>query len=60
MKPFTTIAIVVFALICVMHILRVFLGWEAEINHTVIPIWVSIAGALGSGVLAVMLWKESK
>ena len=60
MKPFTAIAIVIFALVCVGHILRVFFGWEAEINHVTIPIWVSIVGALGSAVLAVMLWKESK
>lgn len=60
MKPFTTIAVIVFAVICVFHILRLVLGWEAEVNHMVIPLWISIAGALVSGLMAVMLWKESK
>ena len=60
MKPFTTIAVIVFAIICVFHILRLFLGWEAEINHMVIPMWISIVGAVFSGLMAVMLWKENK
>ena len=60
MKPFTTIAIVVFAIICLGHILRLIAGWEAEINHMAIPIWVSGIGALFAGLLAVMLWKENK
>jgi hypothetical protein len=60
MKPFTTIAVIVFAIICVFHILRLFLGWEAVINHMVIPMWISIVGALVTGLIAIMLWKESK
>lgn len=60
MKPFTTIAIIVFAIICVFHILRLILGWEAVINHMAIPMWISGVGALFSGLLAVMLWKENK
>lgn len=60
MKPFTTIAVIVFAIICVVHILRLILGWDAEINHMVIPMWVSGIGALFAGLLAVMLWKENK
>jgi hypothetical protein len=60
MKPFTTVAVVVFAVICLAHILRLIFGWEASMNHTEIPVWVSIIGALVSGLLAVMLWKENK
>jgi hypothetical protein len=59
-KPFTIIAIVMFAIICIAHILRLILGWEAEINHMAIPVWISVIGALFSGLLAVMIWKESK
>ena len=60
MKPFTKIAIVVFAMICVAHSLRLVLGWEAKFNNFDIPIWVSVIGALFSGLMAVMLWKENK
>jgi hypothetical protein len=60
MKPFTTIAVVVFAVICIVHILRLVLGWEANVNGTSIPTWASIVGALISGLLAIMVWKENK
>lgn len=60
MKPFTTIAIVVFAIIGVLHLVRLILGWEAEIDHMVIPVWISGVGAVLAGLLAVMLWKENK
>ena len=60
MKPFTTIAVLVFSLLCILHVLRLIAGWDAEFNHMVIPVWVSGVGALFAGLLAVMLWKESK
>jgi hypothetical protein len=59
-KPFTTIAIVLFTVLCFLHILRLILGWEAEINHMVIPMWISGVGAVFAGLMAVMLWKERK
>jgi hypothetical protein len=59
-KPFTVIAILIFAVICVVHILRLFFGWTANINGVSIPVWVSVIAALASGVIAVMLWKENK
>ena len=60
MKPFTTIAIIVFTAVGVVHFLRLVTGWEVEINHMVIPVWISVPGALIAGLLAVMLWKERK
>jgi hypothetical protein len=59
-KPFTTIAVVAFLVICVVHILRMIFGWEVVIDHVVIPTWISGIGALLSGLLAVMVWKESR
>ena len=60
MKPFTKIAMIVFSIICAFHILRLIMGWEAEMDHMAIPMWMSGVGALFSGLLAVMLWKENK
>ncbi len=60
MKPFTTIAIVIFALVAVLHVLRLILGWEAVINGIVVPMWVSVVGVFIAGGLAVMLWHEMK
>ena len=59
-KPFTTIAVVAFAVICLVHVLRIIFGWEVVIDHNVVPIWISGVGALLSGLLAVMVWKEGR
>jgi hypothetical protein len=60
MKPFTTIAVAVFSLIAVVHLLRLFFHWQVTINGMPVPIWVSIPGFIITGVLAIMLWQEAK
>lgn len=60
MKPFTTIAVLIFAVICVGHLVRVFTGWPIKINAIDIPTWVSVIGAVVAGLMAVMLWRENK
>ena len=60
MKPFTTIAVVIFALVAVIHLYRLFAGWEVIISGTAIPMWASAVGAVVAGGLAVMLWRESR
>jgi hypothetical protein len=59
-KPFTTIAIGVFSLVALLHILRLALGWEVTFQGGVVPLWVSVLGAVVAGGLAVMLWRESR
>jgi len=60
MKPFTVIAIVVFAIVSLSHLLRYFLGWEIIINAVAIPMWVSVLGFVIAALLAFMLWREMK
>jgi hypothetical protein len=60
MKPFTTIAIVIFSLVAVLHVLRLILGWQAVIDGLVIPMWASVVGLIIAGGLAIMLWRESR
>ena len=60
MKPFTTIAIVIFSLVAVLHVLRLIFGWEAVIKGLVMPMWVSAVGIIVAGGLAVMVWREAK
>jgi hypothetical protein len=60
MKPFTTIAIVIFALIALAHLCRLVWGCEVVVSGTVIPMWVSVVGLIVSAGLAVMLWRESR
>jgi hypothetical protein len=60
MKPFTTIAVIVFSLVGVMHLLRLFFGWEVIINGMILPVWVSAPGFFLASGLALMLWRESR
>jgi hypothetical protein len=59
-KPFTAIAIVIFALVAVLHALRLIFGWEVVINGLVMPMWASVVGLIVAGWLAVMVWRESR
>ncbi|HET6461707.1 MAG TPA: hypothetical protein VFG29_13085 [Syntrophales bacterium] len=59
MKPFTVIAIVIFCIMSVIHILRLIYGWEVVINGVQIPVWMSFLGAIVAGLIAYMLWRES-
>lgn len=59
MKPFTTATIVILALVAIVHVLRLLLGWSITINGTDIPMWASIVGFVLSAGLAVGLWRES-
>ena len=60
MKIFTRLASVVFALVAAAHLMRVVLKWTVVVGPLMIPLWVSVAGAIVTGLLSVMLWRESK
>lgn len=60
MKPFTIAAVIFFALIALMQLLRFILRWEVTVNGVAVPVWVSgIACVIAAG-LAVMLWRETR
>jgi len=52
-------AVVIFAIVAVMHLLRFVLGWDATIARTEIPMWVSVLALVIAGVLAIGLWREN-
>jgi len=60
MKPFTSLAIVVFSLVALLQLLRVALGWEVTVNGVVIPVWASIVACAVAAVLAFMLRRETR
>jgi hypothetical protein len=60
MKPFTVVAIVVFALIAILQLTRLMLGWEVSVNGVAIPVWVSGLAFVVAGGLSVMLWRETR
>jgi len=60
MKPFTTIAVVVFALVALMQLLRAISGWEVTVNGIAIPVWASVIAFVVASALAIMLWREAR
>ena len=59
-KPFTTMAVVLFALMAVAHLLRLFFGWEVTVNGMVVSEWASVLGLVITSWLALMLWREGR
>jgi membrane protein implicated in regulation of membrane protease activity len=59
MKPFTTIALVIFSFIACAHLLRIIFCAEVIVNGISIPLWVSAVASIIFGVLAYMLWREN-
>jgi hypothetical protein len=60
MKPFTTIAVALFALIALAHLIRLFTGWEIVVVGYVIPVWFSLIGLIVAAGLAAMVWREAR
>jgi len=60
MKPFTTIAVVVFALVALVHLLRVMLAWPVTVDGVFVPVWASAIASAIAGGLAIMLWREGR
>jgi len=58
MKPFTTIAIVVFSLVALVQLLRVVLGWDVTVNGILISVWASVIACVIAATLAFMLRRE--
>lgn len=59
-KPFSILAVFVFVIVAVLHVVRVVFGWEVIINGAKIPMWVSLLGVAISGVLAFGVLRESQ
>lgn len=59
-KPFTAIAIFIFALIAVGHLLRAVVSAEIIIGGITIPVLVSWPAGVIAAVIALMLWREAK
>ena len=60
MKPFATVAVVVFASVALLQLLRVVWGWEITVNGVPIPLWASVVACVVAAILAFMLSRESR
>jgi len=58
-KPFTFLAVLVFALVALVQLARFVLAWPVSVNGVQIPVWVSALAAVVAALLAVMLWRET-
>ena len=60
MKPFTTVAVVVFSLVALLQMFRVAMGWEVTVNGILIPLWASVIACVVAATLAFMLSREAR
>ena len=60
MKPFTTIAVVVFAVVALCHLWRAIAGWDVVIHGWSVPMGASWIGLVVAAGLAAMVWRESR
>jgi hypothetical protein len=51
-KMFATIAGVIFALVALLHLLRLVMGWSVVIDSWTVPMWVSWIGLVVAGGLS--------
>ena len=59
MKLASLLAILVFSLVALAHLIRLIFQVEISIGGETIPIWVSVVGTVVPGALAVALWREA-
>jgi hypothetical protein len=59
-KPFTMLAALIFTCVALVHVYRLYKQFPVMIGSHSIPMWASYLGILIPGLLAVMLYRESK
>ena len=60
MKPFTTIAALLFLLVAAAHAYRLYMGWVVVAGPYNLPVWVSYGGVIVPLILAFMLLREAR
>ena len=60
MKPFTTLAAIIFALVALAHGYRLATHFVVVVGSHTMPMWISAVGLVVAGGLAVMLWREAR
>jgi hypothetical protein len=59
-RPFTLIAALIFALMALLHVYRLFTHFQVILGSHTIPMWWSYVGVAVPGLLALMLYRESR
>jgi lipopolysaccharide export LptBFGC system permease protein LptF len=59
-RPFTLIAAIIFGIMALLHIYRLFTHFQIIAGSHSIPEWVSIVAILVTGALSIGLFRESR
>jgi hypothetical protein len=59
-KPFSILAVFIFVVVALLHMVRVTSGWEVITNGETIPMWVSLLGVVLAGGFAFGVLCESQ
>jgi hypothetical protein len=51
-KTFTIIASMIFGIVALFHVLRIFFGWPAVVGGWTVPMWLSWIGLVVAGGLS--------
>jgi uncharacterized membrane protein YdbT with pleckstrin-like domain len=59
-RPFTMIVAIIFAIMALLHLYRLFTHFQVVLGSHTIPMWASYVGIVIPGLLALMLYRESR
>ena len=51
-KTFSVVAGAIFALVALLHLVRIYMGWPVVIGSWTVPMWVSWIGLIVAGALS--------
>ena len=60
MKNGTRLAIMMFTLVAIAHLLRIIYGIPVTIGEWFVPQWVSLCAIVVPALITTMLWRESR
>jgi membrane protein CcdC involved in cytochrome C biogenesis len=60
MKTGSKLAIILFVLVAIAHLVRLITATEITVGGNVAPLWVSAVGVIVPVAVAYLLWKESR
>ena len=59
-RPFTWIAAAIFAVMAIVHIIRVFTGFQVVIGTHAMPLWLTYVAIVVTAFLSWMLCREAR
>jgi hypothetical protein len=59
-KPFTFIAAIIFGVMALAHVLRLFMDFQLVVGTHELPMWASIVAIVITGLLSWGLFKEAR